>query len=302
MSKKFITFGAGEKHYIKAGNRLLNQSKKTELFDEYKLYSDIDLKNDKDFWKKHDNFIIKNKKGFGLWLWKPYIIKKSMDTLKDGDILLYLDAGLDLDFRKKNIIKQKFKIVKDDKIIGTYVRKIHGPEKRWCKMDLIKHMDMLDNKYLNTQQRQGGTNMFLVCEKTRNLVNEWYDIACKYQLLNNLPSTTKNLDCFREHRYDQSIFSLLTKKYNLFSKKTTLDDFVMIYPRNRTGKSRINMGNNNQINKINNLQKQRQRQRRLQKIKRKKLIQLRKKRLQEIKRKRLIQLRKKKITTIKKKR
>lgn len=245
MSKKiFISFGAGAKKYIDAGNRIIRQAKRTQLFNEYKLFTGNYLKNDKDFWEKHRDFILKNKKGFGFWVWKPYIIKKTMEFMNDGDILLYLDAGLDLDFRKKNIIKQKFKIVKEDKIIGTYVRKINGPEKRWCKMDLIKHMDMLDNKYLNTQQRQGGTNMFLVCEDTRNLVNEWYNIACKYQLLNNLPSTTKNLDCFREHRHDQSIFSLLTKKYNLFSKKTTLDDFVMIYPRNKTGKSRINMKNN----------------------------------------------------------
>ena len=293
MSKKFITFGAGGKHYIKAGNRLLNQAKKTELFDEYKLYTDIDLKNDKDFWEKHGDFIIDNKKGFGYWLWKPYIIKKTMEFMNDGDILLYLDGGLDLDFRKKNIIKQKFKIVKDDKIIGTYVKKINGPEKRWCKMDLIKHMDILDKKYLNTVQRQGGTIMFLVCENTRNLVNEWYDIVCHYDLLNDTPSKNKNLKCFKQHRHDQSIFSLLTKKYNLFSKKTTLDNFVIIYPRNKSGKSRINMGNNNknnnknnnQINKINNLQKQRQRQRRLQEIQRKKLIQLRKKRLQQLKRK-----------------
>jgi hypothetical protein len=283
MSKIFITFGAGGKNYIDAGNRIINQAKKTQLFDKYIFYTDKNLKDDKIFWEKHGNFIMKNKKGYGLWLWKPYIIKKTMESMNDGDILLYLDAGLDLDFRKKNIIQQKFKIVKEDKIIGTYVRKMHGPEKKWCKMDLVKYMNIIDNKYLNTQQRQGGTNMFLVCKKTRNLVNEWYDIACHYNLLDHSPSKNKNLNCFKNHRCDQSIFSLLTKKYNLFSNKTTLDNFVLIYPRNKTGKSRINMGNNNQINKINNLQKQRQRQRRLQEIKRKKLIELRKKKLQQLK-------------------
>lgn len=294
ISKKFITFGAGEKKYIDAGNRIINQAKRTELFDEYKLYTDTDLKNDKQFWEKHGNFIIKNKKGFGLWLWKPYIIKKSMDTLKDGDILLYLDAGIEIDFRKKQFLRKKFEIVKKDYIIGTKTLNRFGPEKNWCKMDLILHLDILDNKYLNTQQRQGGTNMFLVCEKTRNFVKEWYNISCNYNLLNDSPSKNKNLKCFKEHRHDQSIFSLLSKKYNLYSN-TVLNDngCIITFPRNRTGKSRINMGNNNknnnknnnQINKINNLQKQRQHQRRLQEIQRKKLIQLRKKRLQQLKRK-----------------
>lgn len=284
ISKKFITFGAGEKKYIDAGNRIINQAKRTELFDEYKLYTDNDLKNDKQFWEKHGNFIIKNKKGFGLWLWKPYIIKKSMDTLKDGDILLYLDAGIEIDFRKKQFLRKKFEIVKKDYIIGTKALNRFGPEKKWCKMDLILHLDTLDNKYLNTQQRQGGTNMFLVCEKTRNFVKEWYNIACNYHLLNDSPSKNKNLKCFKEHRHDQSIFSLLSKKYNLYSN-TVLNDngCIITFPRNRTGKSRINMGNNNQINKINNLQKQRQHQRRLQEIQRKKLIQLRKKKITTIK-------------------
>jgi hypothetical protein len=286
MYKKFITFGAGGKKYIDAGNRILNQAKKTELFDECKLFTDIDLKIDTHFWKKHSDFILKNKRGYGYWVWKSYLIKKTLEEMNDGDILLYLDAGLEIDFRKKELLNEKFKIVKKDYIMGTKVLNRFGPEKKWCKMDLILHLNMLDNKYLNTQQRQGGAIMFLVCENTRNLVNEWYDIVCHYDLLNDSPSNKKNLNCFKEHRHDQSIFSLLTKKYNLFSNTLLNDNSCIIIPlpRNLSGKSILYI-NNNQINKINNLQKQRQRQRRLQEIQRKKLIQLRKKRLQQLKRK-----------------
>lgn len=293
MTKKFITFGAGGKKYIDAGNRILNQAKKTELFDECKLYTDTDLKNNKEFWSKHKKFIINNKRGFGYWLWKSFLIKESIKNMNDGDILLYLDAGLEIDFRKKKLLNDKFKIVKKDYIIGTNVLKRFGPEKKWCKMDLILHLNMLDNKYLNTQQRQGGTVLIMVCEKTRKFISEWYNIACNYNLLNDTPSKNKNLKCFKKHRHDQSIFSLLTKKYDLFSK-TVLDDngcIIIPLPRNLSGKSIINMGNNNknnnknnnQINKINNLHKQRQHQRRLQEIKRKKLIELRKKKLQQLK-------------------
>lgn len=285
MTKKFITFGAGGKKYIDAGNRIFNQAKKTELFDECKLYTDTELKNNKEFWSKHGKFIINNKRGFGYWLWKSFLIKESIKNMNDGDILLYLDAGLEIDFRKKKLLNEKFEIVKKDYIIGTNVLKRFGPEKKWCKMDLILHLDMLNNKYLNTQQRQGGTVLIMVCEKTRKFIDEWYDIACNYHLLNDSPSNKKNLKCFKQHRHDQSIFSLLTKKYNLFSK-TVLDDngcIIIPLPRNLSGKSRINMGNN----KTNNLQKQRQLkrqyERRLQEIKRKKLIQLRKKRLQQLK-------------------
>ena len=55
MTKKFITFGAGGQKYIDAGNRILNQANKTELFDECKLYTDTDLKKIKNFGLNMEN-------------------------------------------------------------------------------------------------------------------------------------------------------------------------------------------------------------------------------------------------------
>ena len=50
--------------------------------------------------------------------------------MNDGDILLYLDAGLEIDFRKKILLNEKFEIVKKDYIMGTNVLKRFGPEKK----------------------------------------------------------------------------------------------------------------------------------------------------------------------------
>ena len=38
----------------------------------------------------------------GFWLWKPFIIKKTMENMNDGDVLLYLDCGCELDNNKKD--------------------------------------------------------------------------------------------------------------------------------------------------------------------------------------------------------
>jgi hypothetical protein len=96
---------------------------------------------------------------------------------------------------------------------------------------------MLDDKYLNTPQHQGGTILFNICNKTRTLVNEWYELSSDYHNIDDSPSISENLNSFVEHRHDQSIFSLLTKKHNLFSNKT-LFDFIECN-RNRTGISLI---------------------------------------------------------------
>lgn len=76
MTKIFITFGAGDEKYYEAGNFLIKEVESLNIFDKSILYTDKDLKTDQEFWPKHSNFIENNKKGYGYWLWKPYLIKK----------------------------------------------------------------------------------------------------------------------------------------------------------------------------------------------------------------------------------
>jgi len=104
-------------------------------------------------------------------------------------------------------------------------------------MDLIEKLDMKKDVYLNTQINEAGALLFLLCDETRNLVNEWYDVACDYHYIDDTPSISRNLTNFIEHRHDQSVFSLLTKKYNLFSKHNLKNCDFIRYIRNRTGTS-----------------------------------------------------------------
>lgn len=232
VNKYFITFGGGEQRYIDAGNRLINQAMRIEIFDNHILYTDESLKNDNEFWNKHSDFIEKNKKGYGYWLWKSYIIKKTMADMKNNDVLLYLDSDCDFNINNKHIFNELFEVLKTDYIIGTIAKtnRMNGSvciEHNWNKMDLLLELDMFNEQYLLSPQRQGGTNMFLVCDKTRELVNKWYDLACNYHLLDDSPSIITGMSGIIEHRHDQAIFSLLTKKHNIYSNRTL--DQVIIY-------------------------------------------------------------------------
>jgi hypothetical protein len=229
---KFITFGSHD-NYLEAAERLIAQAKTLNVFTETILYTPEYLKNDLEFWTRHGKFIDENKKGYGYWLWKSYLIKKTMETMKDGDILLYLDCGCELSPTRRDKLLECIEIVKRDKIIGTYV----CLERDWSKMDLVRLLDVYDEKYLHTQQHQAGALLFLACGETRNLVNKWYSLASDYHNIDDSPSILPNLYNFQEHRHDQSIFSLLTKKYNMYSKHT-VDGFVF-YLRNLSGKSML---------------------------------------------------------------
>jgi hypothetical protein len=229
----FITFGAGKQNYYDAVERLKLQATNLNVFDKIIGYSDKDLINDTSFWSQHSNFILNNARGYGYWLWKSYIIKKTMETLNDNDILLYLDCGCELNIKNKNILMNYFEFVKKESIIGT----LTCIEKEWNKMDLLLKLDMLHDKYLNTPMHQAGAILFCINHKTRDLVNKWYELSSDYHNIDDSKSIAKNFDYFKEHRHDQSIFSLLTKKYNLYSHYNLHN--CVDYCRNKSGISRI---------------------------------------------------------------
>ena len=126
-----MTFATEE--YKETGDRLIGQA--IGIFDKLYLYGEEDLKSDEEFWSKHGEFIKNNKRGYGYWIWESYLIKKTMEGLKDGDVLLYLDSGCEIDKRKTDNLKMFFEFVKDDLIIGTE----NCFEKEYTKNDLIRY-------------------------------------------------------------------------------------------------------------------------------------------------------------------
>jgi hypothetical protein len=146
--KKFITFAANGTNYIDAANRLICQAHSLDFFDQIYLFTIDDLIADKQFWQTHSEFISKNNRGYGYWLWKPYIIKKTLESLSDGDILLYLDAGCEIDKDNKKYLINSIKKLETNKnnefIIGTIGC---GLVKNWCKMDLIIKLNLDVNKF-----------------------------------------------------------------------------------------------------------------------------------------------------------
>jgi hypothetical protein len=234
--KKFITFAANGANYIEAANRLIDQAYSLDYFDEIYLYTINDLITDNQFWGIHSEFISKNNRGYGYWLWKPYIIKKTFESLSDGDILLYLDAGCEIDKDEKQYLIDLIENLETNKnnelIIGTIGC---GVVKNWCKMDLILKLNV--HKYLDTNQYQAGANLYKINQITRRFINEWYEICCDYHMIDDSLSINKELESFIEHRHDQSVFSLLSKKYNIFN--TGLDQKCIKIYRNRTGISKL---------------------------------------------------------------
>ncbi len=158
--------------------------------------------------------------------------------MQDGDILLYLDCGCEIEVQERNYMLNCLNVVKTDKIVGTYTGWI---ENNWNKMDLLIEMDMVDNESLKMEQRQATGIMFLICKESRDLVAEWYRIGSCYHNIDDSPSVAPNIPAFIEHRHDQSIFSLLTKKHGVYCTSTTLNTSCIKTIRNRSGHSQFSV-------------------------------------------------------------
>jgi len=209
-----MSFGGGQSNFHSAVDRLHRELSTLELFDKIVIYYDYHLKMDAEFWNKHSVFIENNKRGYGYWIWKPYLILKTMEKMKEGDTLLYADAGCEVvhDYSsKRNILKMNERCKKHNMLYTT----TPYAEKDYSKMDLFYELDVdIDD----SGQRQATIIFLTKNELTLEFVKEWYAFSNRYYLVDDSPSAIPNSKTFFEHRHDQSIFSLLIKsdKYKTY--------------------------------------------------------------------------------------
>lgn len=230
----FITFGGGGQNYYDAATRITNEVKSLKAFNQYITYTDSDLKKD-EFWKTHSQFIENNKRGYGYWLWKPYIILKTLNSMNNDEILLYLDGGCEIKSNESNESNELNKLIercKQNDILYTLTGK---EEKKYTKMDLFIELNMNKDEIKDIAQCQAGVIFLKKNEKIMKMVNEWYQLSCNYHLIDDSDSLSENDKEFIEHRHDQSIFSLLIKKYNYNKYDNIMNDDLIQISRKRNG-------------------------------------------------------------------
>lgn len=211
--------------------RFKKQAKETNFYDEIRVMSFTDL--DTDF-KKVLKKLVSNgkKKGFGYFMWKPFLLKKILEEINYGDVINYMDIGFHLIKENKkrfedylNYIYEKNNWILTFQYHNKICEKIDNisfpsrKEREYSKGDLLDFFGFY-NKSLITETPQYMAGCFFI-KKSKNsisFINEWLDIFYqRFDLVDDTESKLKNLNGFIENRHDQSVFSLLCKKYNLDS-------------------------------------------------------------------------------------
>jgi hypothetical protein len=210
MKYFFITFG--NKTYRKSRIRLAKEADKLKIFNFIRAYTPKDF--GPDFKKQHGSFIKENKRGFGYFIWKSYLINKTLKIMDDNDILVYVDAGCTLIPKFKPRLLEYFDIINQSEY-GMLNFNLGSMEYQYTKSDLADKLGVLhDDSIMNAPQVAGGIQIIRKCPHSIDIVEKWcYYSTENYHNIDNSPSIIPNHPDFKEHRHDQSVISLLVKKF-----------------------------------------------------------------------------------------
>lgn len=157
---------------------------------------------DTDFYRAHRETLTKPRGG-GLWLWKPYIILQTLNSMETNDLLVYVDCDIDV---RRNLVffaseaeRKGFTAISSPFLNWTYT-------KRECLVAL----DADQEPYLTIPQIWAAVLAFQNSPETRQFVLEWL-LACTNPkcLWDENISGIPEYDGFTAHRHDQSVLTVM---------------------------------------------------------------------------------------------
>lgn len=190
------------------------------VFDKIVLYSEKNLPTEITC-----NPLFSYKRGGGYWVWKPYIIWKTLQDNDENDVICYIDCGCKI--KKGDEWEKYFSYMnKYDTLCFQYSEFIPKWEatfncgqsniKFWSKRQTLDFFSesFKSNDFYNFGKISGG---FIFAKGQSNqLIKDWLDITLQhYELILDPKDDEEQYSFFSGlHRHDQSILTPLVWKYN----------------------------------------------------------------------------------------
>jgi hypothetical protein len=199
--------------YMPSAKFQLETALKKGKVDEILCYNLADI--DEEFKNKNKDILdFGTGRRHGCYLWKPYFVNKALLSIEYGDFLIYMDAAGGY-YRSgvHNIVS--YMVKNNINMIGS--RRYKYLEKHWTKRDAFVYMDCDEKKYINQCQCWAGFFILRKTEETINIMSEWLKYAQDYRIITDADNVCgmDNYEGFVENRHDQSILSILMKKYDV---------------------------------------------------------------------------------------
>lgn len=229
--KTFITFAADTPKYpqlTKRVNIVCKQAESLKYFDKIIGYTDLYLKQDIEYWEKYGNFIESNSRGYGYYMWKPYVVRRAMKDMNDDDILIYIDAGCTINTYAKKRLEEYVQMVRDSKH-GIISFQMSLSSQKYTKIELFDFMNV-SQEDRQKNQFVAGILILRKNENTNKIVDEWFRVSHIPEMVNDARTMIQHPD-FIDHRHDQSILSILFYRYG----SIIIPDETFFYPDWKNG-------------------------------------------------------------------
>ena len=215
MKKVLCTYGTLD--YTKSLNLLEQTAYDIGEVDKVYIYTREWLENSDFYTKsKRNKYILDQPPGGGYWLYKIPVILETFSKIENDSIVLYSDAGL----KVISSINPLYKILLNDpeKIRMVFKLPDIGTQHRarmWTKRDCFILTNCDEEKYWNTNMVNGALSLWKKTDENIEFLNEWLNYLRDPRIITDSENICgkPNFLEFRGHRHDQSVLSLLAKKY-----------------------------------------------------------------------------------------
>jgi hypothetical protein len=210
---RLISFGDGTPGIKKALGRVKAQGIACGLIDSVETFNYPDL--GEEFQKKFGDIVTEFTKGFGLWSWKPFLVDRELQRLNEGDILIYCDAGVEINPQGSQILAEYLDYVARK---GFLFFSVGHQNRFWTKPDA----DLLDLENYFRNQVSATVFLMKVSSESKSLAAKWLEI-CERDSASFLKDPEEHeipsWSSFRGHRHDQSLLSKVVYDFGLETKR-----------------------------------------------------------------------------------
>jgi hypothetical protein len=201
---------------LKSARRLVKEAQRSRAFDSIQMFDQRDLLSIKSAKiAKDQDFIKANQGGNGFWLWKPLLIDFVLEGLKPGDVLVYLDAGCELNFRNRQSYRDFEACINLVVTQGVGATFGMGRDSEFTKHETLKALNFVAQAF-TSQQVDASVLFFLSSEKGNPFARKWLQYCRKDSYFNLIPpNPATQSNSYVQHNSDQSVFSILYHQASL---------------------------------------------------------------------------------------
>lgn len=211
MSQKLYFVTYGNNMYNNSKKRLHKESTNSGWFDTITICGPENLNEE---FKHEFNDILKKPRGAGYWIWKFDIIKQQLTNMSNNDILIYMDAGCSINTNGKLRFNEYIELLNNsnESIISFQMPHI---EKKYTIKEIFHHFDMnVNDNNGNSGQFIGTVLIMKNTEKMMKIIDECINVLrADHLMVTDHYNDQGQCKDFIDNRHDQSILSLVRKKY-----------------------------------------------------------------------------------------